>query len=114
MLLKKPERIAALGLVLVLTLMVRNYVQFTVRTALAERGETIGYYDRKRETAKPTAEVIWSHFIMAQHVVLRIGSNVLKSSIQGLEPDALRILDMLGLTKAQLLSPRSKQGSPSG
>ncbi len=114
LLLKKEERIAALGLVLVLALMVRNYVQFTVRTELAERGETIGYYDRKRETAAPTAEVIWDHFVMVQHVVLRLGSDVLKSTIQGLEPDALRILEMLGLTEAQLLSPRSKSGSPSG
>jgi len=114
LLLKKEERIAALGLVLVLTLMVRNYVQFTVRAGLAERGETIGYYDRKRETAKPTAEVIWDHFGILQHVVVRIDGKVARASIQGLEPDAHRILAMLGLTETQLLSPRSKSGAPSG
>jgi transposase len=114
LLLKKEERIAALGLVLVLTLMVRNYVQFTVRAGLEESGETIGYYDRKRETAKPTAEVIWDHFGILQRVVVSIGGEVARSTIEGLEPDARRIIAMLGLTEAQLFRRRSKSGSPSG
>ena len=38
--LKTPSRIRAMGLIMVLALMVRNYIQHTLRSELAERGET--------------------------------------------------------------------------
>ncbi|MBW1879229.1 MAG: IS1634 family transposase [Deltaproteobacteria bacterium] len=114
LLLKKPERIEALGLVLILALMVRNYVQWTVREALALRRETIPYYNRKRDTHKPTAEVVWELFSELQLVIISLDGQVERVELQGMDIDKERVLQMLGLSKAELLSRRSKSRYPAG
>lgn len=111
--LKRPERIAALGLVLVLALMVRNYLQFTVRAQLATRDETVPYYDRKRETATPTAEVIWELFSDLVLLTLSTPDGAADLRLQGLDADKRRVLTMLGLDESVLLARRRKPGGRS-
>ena len=47
--LKTPCRLRAMGLVLILALMVRNYIQGTLRTELAERDETLPHPFTRKE-----------------------------------------------------------------
>ena len=106
--LERPERIAALGLVLVLALMVRNYLQFTLRAELAIRDETVPYYDRKRVTATPTAEVIWELFSDVVLLVFTLPEGTAHRRLQGMDDDKRRVLDMLGLDESALLGRRRK------
>jgi hypothetical protein len=71
MFLKTLRRIASLGLVFVLALMVRNYLQFMLRQRLLEEDEKVSYYGRRPPTQKPTAEVLLDLFagVMVNHVI---------------------------------------------
>jgi transposase len=60
--LKTPRRIAALGMVYVLALMVRTLLQRTVRAKLQEEKKTIPGNVGQGRTDKPTAEVIFRLF----------------------------------------------------
>ena len=103
-LLHTPERIAALGLVFVLALMVRNYIQFTLRQRLAETGETVP--DRlDRPTQGPTTETAFLSFgpaivLHARDPVRGVQRTVLKLS----EP-ARTILRMLGIDESVFTDP---------
>ena len=104
--LKRPERIAGLGLVLVLALIVRNFLQFSLRTKLAENQETIPYYDRKRVTSKPTAEVVWELFSDIVLITVSSADDHNYLQIQGMDDDKRRVLDYLGLTEDVFLGRR--------
>ena len=95
--LKSTQRISGLGLIMMLALMVRNYVQFTIRRELKEREQTIPYYDRKRKTARPTAEVIWELFSDLVLITLTWPDGRIIHQLQGKSDAQVRILDMLGL-----------------
>lgn len=114
MFLKSKERIAALGLVFVLALMVRNYLQFTLRAQLAAAGQTVPYYDRKRVTAAPTAEVIWELFSDVVLLTLFMPDSTRHVRLQGMDADKRRVLDLLGLDQTILLSRRRKTQDPAG
>lgn len=108
--LKTPKRIAALGLVLMFALMVRNYVQFTVRKKLAENAEKLPYYDRKRETSTPTAEVIWELFSDLVLIVLTVPGAAVIRRLQGSSEAQTRVLNMLGLEEAALMGRINAKG----
>lgn len=71
MFLKTPTRMRALGLVMVLALMVRNYWQFRMRAAAREAKETIQHPFTKRPVTNLTAEMAMDHFAGLQAVQLR-------------------------------------------
>ena len=60
--LKTPCRIRAMGLVLILALMVRNCIQGTLRTELAERDETLPHPFTRKEEDSLTPEMAFEHF----------------------------------------------------
>jgi transposase len=68
--LKTPQRIRAMGLVLVLALFVRNYIQATLRSELAARGETLAHPFTKKKETHLTPEMAFEHFagLLAQVV----------------------------------------------
>jgi len=111
--LKSPGRITGLGLVMMLSLMVRNYLQFTVRAKLAEHEETLPYYDRKRETARPTAEVVWELFSDLVLLVLTLPGDTVVHRLQGLSDAQRRVLQMLDLD-ISALTQRNKSAQGSG
>ncbi len=71
MFLKTPTRMRALGLVMVLALMVRNYWQFQMRAAAREANEKILHPFTKRPVSNLTAEMAMDHFAGMQAVRLR-------------------------------------------
>lgn len=108
--LKKPARIAALGLVFILALMVRNYLQFTIRSQLAQRQGSLPYYDRKRTTDKPTAEVVWELFSDLVLIVLTTPGAPEVRRLQGLSDAQQRVLAMLGFDDAVLVGRKKSRG----
>ena len=105
--LKKPERIEALGAILLISLLVWNLIEHTLRTTLAAQGDTIPGWDEK-PTTRPTAFMMSTKFIGLQ--VVAIGRE--RRLAQPLTSVQKRYLEALGLDEAQLLSPLSKQGGP--
>lgn len=91
-----PHRIAALGLVLVLALMVRNYLQFTLRRRLQQTGSTVP--DRLgKPTASPTAETALLPFAAVTVIHLFVGDARIGRQVTGTNPHVATVLDMLGL-----------------
>ena len=111
--LKKPHRIAALGMVMLLALAVRNYIQYQLRTRLEATGRAVD--DRKgRPTARPTTETAFLGFDGV--LLLRVvdGGRVLQRRAQGVDGHCRTVLDMLGLTEDILTSPPAiRKPSPS-
>jgi transposase len=60
--LKSPERIEALGLVLVLSLLVWRLMERTMRLSLKQTGSTILGWD-KRQTSRPTSFMMTTYFL---------------------------------------------------
>jgi transposase len=69
MFLHKPSRLAALGLVFALALAVYRIIQHRVRTALANRGQTIPGNNRQ-PTNKPTTAVVAKLFHNVHRIIL--------------------------------------------
>jgi len=110
MFLKTPRRIAALGLVFVLALMVRNYIQWTLRSRLAEEDETLPNMN-KQPTQTPTTE---SAFWLFAHVavVLVIDSGiVVRRMLNGLTDHGRKVLRLLDIPEAVFTTPRRNPGS---
>ena len=105
MFLKLPERIEAMGLVFMLALMVRNYIEWTVRTHLRETGRTVPYYGGHHNTSTPTAEVVWNLFRAVQVNTARLGSHV-RRDLSGLDEAAHLVLAAFNLSEADLRHPR--------
>ena len=59
--LKPPERIEALGLMLVLSLLVWRLIERTMRLSLKQRGSTITGWE-KRQTSRPTPFMMTTYF----------------------------------------------------
>jgi transposase len=70
--LKKPERIEALGLVLLLALLLWRLVERALRSHVATTGSTLTGWDKK-ETQKPTAFMMMTK--CAAVLVLKVGSH---------------------------------------
>jgi hypothetical protein len=113
--LKTPRRIRAMGLVLVLALMVRNYIQGILRTELAERGETLPHPFTRKEETSLTPEMAFEHFGGLMGQVVTLGEHRKRMPVQLSEP-AVRILALFDLN-AEIFNPprggRWKWRSPS-
>ena len=97
--LKKPQRIEALGLVLLLSLLVWNLIQRQMRMYLDKTQSTIEGLDR-RKTSRPTSYVLTTHFHNVQ--IIRCGNiRMLKKPLTPVQQAYLRTL---GLTEEIFIS----------
>lgn len=95
-LLKTPSRIRAMGLILMLALMVRNYIHATIRTELAARGETLAHPFTKKPETHLTPEMAFEHFAAVLTQVVRLGEHSRRMPVQ-LRPAAQQLLDLFAL-----------------
>jgi len=103
--LKTPERIRAMGLVLILALMVRNYIQATLRTELEARGETLPHPFTKKEETSLTPEMAFEHFAGVMGQVVSLGPARRRMPVQ-LRAPALRILALFRMDSRIFDPPR--------
>jgi len=94
--LKTPARISALGLVLLLALMVRNHIQFSLRSALKDNDDTLQQPFTKKQIQNPTTEVALVHFGGMCTYQLRDVDGSTRRSFSELRPEAAKILRLLG------------------
>jgi transposase len=109
--LHKPERIMAMGLVFVLALMVRNYVQFELRRRLRESDRELEILNR-RWTSRPTTEAALELFGGVGLVVIRENAydEVVERHVTNLEYPARQVLKFLGLPVSIFTEPRPDDG----
>ena len=98
MFLKTPRRIRAMGLVLVLALMVRNYIQFTLRGELKRRDETLLHPFTKKAVDDLTTEMAMDWFAGVVIVHAGVGDGPMVRQLPRLRQTARRILELLGLS----------------
>ena len=93
-----PSRIRALGFVFMVALMVRNYVQFTLRAAMKERGRGILHPFRKKADDNLTTEMalVWFEGVIATSVRQPGGSWVRQPP--KLPEPALEVLELLAIS----------------
>lgn len=105
--LKTPSRVAALGLVLILALMVRNYLEWAVRTALAKTDETLPNLNGQ-PTRKPSTENVFYYFRDVRIVRLGLADDIRHRELEGLRPEARRVLELMGWSAAIFTASRRK------
>lgn len=108
--LKTPERVRAMGLVLVLALMVRNYIQGTLRAELERRGDTLAHPFTKKPETRPTTEMVFEHFAGLETLTVCLGTDRRRQPMR-LSATARQVLDLLGLDTSVFdarLIPRPK------
>ena len=94
MFLKTPRRIAALGLVFMLALMVRNYIQWTLRRRLAEEDETLPNMN-DQPTSTPTTESAFRLFAHVAVVLVIVEGRVVDRILSGMSIHVRKILRLL-------------------
>jgi transposase len=100
--LKKPERIEALGLILLLALLVWRLVERTLRVHVETTGNPLTGWDKKA-TQKPTAFMMMTKFSAV--VVLKVGSQ--RQLAQPLSPIQQQYLLALGIPATYFTVPQS-------
>jgi len=112
MFLNTPSRIAALGLVFVLALMVRNYIEFVIRDQLATfpKATTLPNMDG-RPIKKPSAENVFWLFRSMGEVAVRRGGVLIERRLSGLDDDTRLALQALQVPVAVFTTPRKRSGA---
>jgi transposase len=100
--LKKPERIEALGLVLLLALLLWRLVERSLRVHVESTGNPLTGWDKKT-TQKPTAFMMMTKF--AAVIVLKMGSQ--RQLAQPLSPIQQQYLLALGIPATYFTVPQS-------
>ena len=100
--LKKPERIEALGLVLLLALLLWRLIERTLRVHVETTGSTLTGWDKK-ETQKPTAFMMMTKF--AAVMVLKAGPQ--RQLVCPLSPVQQQYLLALGIPATYFTAPQS-------
>jgi transposase len=100
--LKKPERIEALGLILLLALLVWRLVERTLRVHVETTGNPLTGWDKKT-TQKPTAFMMMTKF--AAVIVLKVGSQ--RQLAPPLSPIQQQYLLALGIPATYFTVPQS-------
>ena len=99
--LKKPERIEALGMILLLCLLIWNLMQRQMRRHLEKNESTLEGWDR-RSTDRPTSYMMTTKF--RNILVLKVGqTRILKKA---LTPVQQAYIAALGLTETIFIDPR--------
>lgn len=106
--LKTPHRITALGLVFVLALMVRNYLQFELRRGLEVTRRTVRGRKKRVRTTAPTAETALLNFMGFSSVHILLGDRFLQRKVERLTPDALTVLELLRVPPEVFSTPFEK------
>jgi transposase len=107
MMLNTPARIAALGMVFVLALLVRNYIQAVVRANLAEHdGLTFPNMDYK-PTKSPTTENVFWMFRNVGSVVVSKGGVELDRRVTGLDEHCRLAMNLLGVPERAFVERRN-------
>lgn len=99
--LKKPRRIEALGLILLLSLLVWNLIERTLRKYVDQTGETLPGWDKK-QTKKPTSFMMSTKFMGLQIVCVR-GHRYLAAELTKIQE---KYLEALGLSPFIFTQPR--------
>jgi transposase len=100
--LKKPERIEALGLVLLLALLIWRLMERSLRLHVETTGSALPGWDKK-ETAKPTTFMMMTKF--AAVMVLKVGPQ--RQLTQSLSPVQQQYLLALGVPATSFTAPQS-------
>jgi transposase len=100
--LKKPERIEALGLVLLLALLIWRVMERSLRLHVETTGNALPGWDKK-ETAKPTTFMMMTKF--AAVIVLKVGPQ--RQLTQPLSPVQQQYLLALGVPATSFTAPQS-------
>ena len=106
--LKTPHRIAALGLVFVLALMVRNDLQFELRRQLKAKDATVRGRKERVRTQRPTAETALLNFMGLSSGLWYDRDRLVKRRVDALKPDAITILELLGIPPSVFTTPYDK------
>ena len=101
--LKKPERIEALGLVLLLALLLWRLVERALRVHVETTGKPLPGWD-KRETQKPTAFMMMTKF--AAVMVIKVGAH--RQLAQPLATVQQQYLLALGVPTTHFTVPQSR------
>ena len=115
--LETPTRIRALGLVLVLALMVRNFVQYRLRAAMKKEAKSVAHPLRRRRLVDNlTTEMAMVWFDGATSISLRTDSGEWRRRPTKLAEAALEILALLRIDPRVFTVPprRSKMGECGG
>ena len=108
MMLNTPARIAALGMVFVLALLVRNYIQAIIRANLAELdGLSFPNMDYK-PTKTPTTENVFWLFRNVGSVVVTKGGVELDRRVTGLDEHCRLAMRLLGVSESAFLERRKR------
>jgi transposase len=93
-----PSRIRALGFIFMVALMVRNYIQFTLRAAMKDRGQGILHPFRKRPDDNLTTEMalVWFEGVIATS--LRQPGGPWVRQLPKLPEPALEVLELLDIS----------------
>lgn len=94
--LKTPQRIRAMGLVLILALIVRNYIQWVIRSELKARGDTVPHPFTKKKEANLTPEMAFEHFGALLTQVVTLGDQTRRMPVRLPDP-AVKILSLFSL-----------------
>lgn len=111
--LKLPHRIAALGHVFLLALMVRNWIEGTLRARLAERGEKLPDMN-DRPTSRPSAEAAMRLFALVQGIQVSVDAQIVNRQVHRRTPDAERGLALLDMAPAVDWTPMRKLAKGAG
>ncbi len=112
MFLKTPTRMRAMGLVMVLALMVRNYFQFTLRATLRDRGETLPHPFTKKQVNNLTTEMAFEHFSSTLSVRWLQSDRLSTRTPPRLCDPAIKILELLGLSFDLFYTPPPRRVPP--
>ena len=100
--LKKPERIEALGLVLLLALLLWRLVERALRVHVETTGAMLTGWDKKA-TQKPTAFMMMTKF--AAVLVIKVGAH--RQLVQPLSPIHQQYLSALNVPATYFTAPQS-------
>jgi len=96
--LETPTRIRALGLVFVFALMVRNFVQHRLRRAIKEQAKPVAHpIRRRRRVDNLTTEMAMVWFEGVSSICVRLGNGPWTRRAAHLAPEAVEILELLGV-----------------
>ncbi|HEX9411938.1 MAG TPA: IS1634 family transposase, partial [Ktedonobacterales bacterium] len=108
---KKPQRLVALNLVMVLCLLVYRLAEHRLRQQLVATGQTIPD-QLKKPTSRPTMRWVFQCFEGIELLHIRHGPNRMQSVVLRLEPLHVQILTLLGPSYRQLYQSHNQPGEP--
>jgi transposase len=111
--LETPTRIRALGFVLMVALMVRNFIQFTLRAEMKKRGRGVRHPFRKKPDDNLTTEMAMAWFDGVVATSLRMPGADWKRRPPLLSEDARDILGLLGIPETVFSRPPPRPIFPS-